>query len=176
MFHQLLVILAAFLYFVNGGMAQSHWNGWPSVENLFVFGASWAETGFRVHGAKPDALHGNPFGNPVGYGGTSCAGPNWAHYLGMQYNESLINVYDFGIGGAVIDSSIYNAKIPNDFVTQANKTFADHYTGENKDGVWSSENSLFVVFFAINDVDGSYTFEENPNEDIFKTFTSLIDR
>lgn len=36
MFHQLLVILAAFLYFVNGGMAQSHWNGWPSVENLFV--------------------------------------------------------------------------------------------------------------------------------------------
>ncbi|KAL8635345.1 MAG: hypothetical protein Q9228_007154, partial [Teloschistes exilis] len=173
MFQQLLTLLAAFLLFVNGGMAQ--WNGWPAVKNLFVFGASWAETGFRTIYAKPDALHGKPFGNPVGYAGTSCAGPNWVHHLGAHYNESLMNVYDLAVGGAVVDSSVKHAKIPNDFVTQAGTTFADHY-GNRKDADWTSENSLFAIFFAINDVDGTFELKPSPNEHIFRVFTSLIDR
>ncbi|KAL9576427.1 MAG: hypothetical protein Q9212_007104, partial [Teloschistes hypoglaucus] len=173
MFQQLLTILAAFLLFANGGLAQ--WNGWEAVENLFVFGASWAETGFRTSHAKPDALHGNPFGNPVGYVGTSCAGPNWVHHLGAHYNESRMNVYDLGVGGAVVDSAVNHALPPNDFVTQVGSTFAQHY-GSRQDADWTSENSLFAIFFAINDVDGTFDRTPSPNEHIFSVFTSLIDQ
>ncbi|KAL8687792.1 MAG: hypothetical protein Q9218_006139 [Villophora microphyllina] len=143
---------------------------------MFVFGASYATTGFHVRMEQPNAADGNPFGNPEGFGYTSCAGPNWVHYLAAQYNESLVDVYDFAWSGAVIDRSIYapEERFRNDFVTQANSTFADNY-GEMKDAIWSSASTLFAIFFAINDVDESYKYYDN-NEAIFRTFSSLIDR
>ncbi|KAL8868711.1 MAG: hypothetical protein Q9174_004809 [Haloplaca sp. 1 TL-2023] len=170
-----MMLLTLLLCGFNAAYAQHFWHSWAGIEKMFVFGASYAATGFRASGIQPNAAAGRPFGNPPGYGHTSSGGPCWAQYLATTYNRSLIDVYNFGVGGAFIDSDIYHNHPPNDFVTQAGKNWVGAYgTQEDNSIGWTSTNALFAIFFAINDVDHNYEKPVNPSPEVFASYMKTL--
>ncbi|KAI4199839.1 MAG: hypothetical protein LQ350_004370 [Teloschistes chrysophthalmus] len=141
------------------------WNGWESVEKLFVFGASYAGTGFNWLPPNPAPSPSNPLGNSV-RGGTSSNGPNFVTYLTTTFNASFIETYNFAFAGAKVSttatSSTPYAKNPggqNDMVAQVTNGFLPSYTtkaGHEPYANWTADSSLFISFFGINDILATY--------------------
>ncbi|KAL8927053.1 MAG: hypothetical protein Q9208_002599 [Pyrenodesmia sp. 3 TL-2023] len=167
-------LLTTLLCLAASAGAQEAWSGWQNINKIFVFGASYAANGFDINGVQPDAAAGNPFGNPPGPGLTSSNGPNLFGYLTTVYNESLISTYNLAVSGAVIDGYLYADQPHNDFIAQVNNKFLPRYSNQETAG-WTSAQTMFAVFFAINDVLRSYRRSDNPLEAMFATYTHLVE-
>ena len=139
-------------------------------------GDSYTSTGFNVHDTQP--YPGNPLGNPVYPGATSANGPNYVDFLSTTYNESYIQTYNFGYGGATIDPALVGSPyglIVQSFEQQVTQEFLPLYT----DGTvsWSATDTLFTIFFGINDVILSYAQRNDTlNYDLIKDYESLVNQ
>ena len=125
-------------------------------------GDSYTSTGFNISGPQPDEV--SPLGNPEFPGMTSSNGPNYVDFLTETYNLTLIETYDLGFGGATIDNKIIASAFGlevKSFSDQVSQEFQPRYVGSNTVS-WSSDDTLFTVFFGINDALQSY---ENANND-----------
>ncbi|KAK4695217.1 hypothetical protein P7C71_g2497, partial [Lecanoromycetidae sp. Uapishka_2] len=160
--------------------ASTFWNGWENVQYWFPFGDSYTSTNFSILGAQPDAN--NPLGNPPYPGATSADGPNYVDFLTRTYNQSYIQTYNFGYGGSTIDPALVPSGFGptiQSFEQQVNDEFLPNYVN-NTDVPWASSNTLFSVFFGINDVTNTMTAGDLGNDtlnyDLIKAYESLVDQ
>ena len=167
------------------------WTGWSNMKYLFALwvssyeanfgshfssGDSYTTIGFSLGSIQPSSR--NPLGNPGYPGATSSDGPNYIDYLTETYNHSLIETYDFGYGGATIDPSIvpnpYGSLVQS-FQQQVQQEFLPNYASG---GIvpWLSVNSLFTIFFGINDVNFSYQQQQTTtlNDRILQSYTKYV--
>ena len=119
-------------------------------------GDSYTSTGFQIHGEQPNPA--NPQGNPAYPGSTSANGPNYVDFLTTTYNRSYIQTYNLGYGGATIDPSLVASPfgdIVQSFRQQLHDEFLPTYAN-NPTVPWAPADTLFTIFFGINDVIISY--------------------
>ena len=104
-------------------------------------GDSYTCTDFDPKKEEPSPS--NPFGNPS-LPKSSSIDQKWIQYLTMTYNSSAIQTYNMASYGATMDG----------FVRFYHEQFLPHYGIRNHTGAtgWNSTNSLFAMFFGINDV------------------------
>lgn len=153
-----------------------HWQGFSKVEYYFAFGDSWTDTHFVPAFEQPSTA--NPLGNPAWPGLTSSNGPNYVGYLAAKYNQSFIKAYDLAFSGSTIDAGIDRTLFDwLDFYHQIRDQFLKYYT-TNETGIpqpigWNSENSLFSMFFGINDA-MVYDRAEPHLDKVFQTYETLV--
>ncbi|CAF9906955.1 hypothetical protein IMSHALPRED_005402 [Imshaugia aleurites] len=153
-----------------------YWFGWKKISYL---GDSYTSTSFNISGEQPSPS--SPLGNPSYPGSTSCDGPNYIDFLTTTYNESYIQAYNLGYGGATIDDSIvtsgFGATVQS-FQDQVEHEFLHTYVN-NTQVPWNASNSLFTVFFGVNDVTNSFapfaSHNDSVNYELVKAYESLID-
>ncbi|KAL9039931.1 MAG: hypothetical protein Q9214_004679 [Letrouitia sp. 1 TL-2023] len=156
-----------------------HWHGWDKVDKMFVFGASYATTGFRSNtDQQPSPSH--PLGNSL-RGATSSHGPNFVSYLTTEFNRSSIYTYNHAAHGAEVDRTAVSGEAGgNDMVHQITTVFTPYYTangGQNRRGDWSPESTLFISFFGINDILSSYEDQNSETMDhIFDSYSNNFGR
>ncbi|KAJ8065015.1 hypothetical protein OCU04_007318 [Sclerotinia nivalis] len=178
MFSQFLFILPLL---VDGGVAFPFLNSVAprqvtGTKYLFSFGDSYSRTLFSITGTKPSAD--NPIGNPPFPGTTTDAGLNWIDHLVTTYNTSLTLSYNFAVGGSTVDDNI----VPS--ITSGSKSlveqtaiFTANLAPKPSYAPWTSANTLFAVWFGINDIDLSHTYS-NESElftEIFNTYWKQLD-
>ena len=121
---------------------------------------------------------GNPLGNPAYPGATSSNGPNYVDFLSTTYNESFIQTYNFGYGGATVDPTLVASPyglVVQSFEQQVIDGFLPFYS--HGEVPWSPGNTLFTVFFGINDVILSYMqLNHSLNYDLIKDYESLVNQ
>ena len=139
-------------------------------------GDSYTSTGFNVHGPQPSPS--NPLGNPAYPGATSSNGPNYVDFLSTTYNESDIRTYNFGYGGATIDPALLPSPyglIVQSFEQQVTQSFLPIYS--HGEVPWSADDTLFTIFFGINDVILSYSQQNSSlNYDLIKDYEGLVNQ
>jgi len=110
-------------------------------------------------------------------GVTSSNGPNYVDFLTTTYNASYIQTYNFGFGGATIDPNLVESAFGlsvQSFEQQVTSEFDPDYA-EKVIVPWTSANSLFSVFFGINDVIRSYTEQSSLlNYALIKRYEDLV--
>ena len=140
-------------------------------------GDSYTSTGFDIHGSQPNT--GNPLGNPAYPGKTSSNGPNYIDFLATTYNESYIQTYNFGYGGATIDPNVIGSPygmIVQSFRQQVLEEFISVYAN-NPNVPWTDANSLFTIFFGINDIMLSYANRNsNLNSALIEAYESIVNQ
>ena len=119
-------------------------------------GDSYSQTGFNISSTKATAS--NPIGNPAFPGETTDNGINWIGHLVETYNTSLTLSYNFAYGGAVVNASIVAPLIETikTMVDQVSE-FTSNLEPTPTYAPWTSENSLFAIWFGINDIGNSYS-------------------
>ena len=124
----------------------------------------------------------NPLGNPSYPGSTSCDGPNYVDFLTLTYNHSFIQTYNFGYGGATIQDSIVDSGFGptvQSFQDQVDHEFLHTYVN-NTNVPWTASNSLFTIFFGINDVTNSFapfaSHNDSVNYELVKAYESIVDQ
>ncbi|KAL8938617.1 MAG: hypothetical protein Q9211_003121 [Gyalolechia sp. 1 TL-2023] len=130
----------------------SHWHGWDRIDRLFVFGASYASTGFKWN-EDPQPSPELPLGNTK-RGGTASNGPNFIAYLTTTFNTSKVQTYNFAYPGAQVDHDATNSSSGNDMRQQVADGFLPSYSPKLRkpDLEWDGSKSLFISFFGINDI------------------------
>ncbi|KAL8718509.1 MAG: hypothetical protein Q9225_004358 [Loekoesia sp. 1 TL-2023] len=153
------------------------WRGWHGVQKLFSFGDSYTDAGFNPNGSQPNATY--PLGNPFSNSSTSpyhtfTNGPNWIEYLTFKYNESLVDTYNLAVSGSTVNNTVLGLSSTADLVHQVSDRFVPSYVRKNTAG-WTSSNSLFALFFGINDVNRSWN-KKNPkiNDAVFSSYLNLL--
>lgn len=138
-------------------------------------GDSYTSTLFDIHGPQPNP--GNPLGNPPYPGSTSSNGPNFVDFLTTTYNRSYIETYNLGFGGATIDQLLATSPygdIVQSFKQQVQDQFLPTY-GDKAAVPWRSADSLFTIFFGINDVILTQAQRNDSlNYDIIKSYEALV--
>ncbi|RMY74976.1 hypothetical protein D0863_02910 [Hortaea werneckii] len=117
-------------------------------------GDSYTDVGFNITtGPYPNPS--NYEGNPDPPGKSSAYALNWAQEISAEYNKSLIYLYDFAPSGAIVNSSLISPyqSVNNTFTAQVDNQFLPYLTGEDRIANWHSSDSLFTIFFGINDID-----------------------
>lgn len=98
-------------------------------------------------------------------------------FLTTTYNQSFIETFNLGYGGATIDPSLIGSPygyIVQSFRQQVQDEFLPTYA-TNSGVAWSGSNSLFTVFFGINDVILSYGQRDSTlNYLLIKSYESLV--
>ncbi|MCJ1444531.1 MAG: hypothetical protein MMC23_005033 [Stictis urceolatum] len=126
---------------------------------IFSFGDSYTAIGFDINGTQPNQA--NPVGNPPVPGagqqdGTTSLGPNYIHYLTLQYNTTETYTFDFAQSGATVSNDITPVGIPA-FKDQVPTFYEPKYSSKPADiAPWTSDNAFFTVFFGINDIENNY--------------------
>ena len=138
-------------------------------------GDSYSSTNFTLTGPQPDSN--NPLGNPPFPGATSSNGPNYIDFLTATYNESFIQSYNLAYGGATVNPflvpTLYGASVRT-FLSQVEHNFLPLYAN-NTEVPWTSANSLFIIFFGINDCIQSYSKgNDSLNYAIIKSYEGLV--
>ncbi|KAL8928494.1 MAG: hypothetical protein Q9208_001728 [Pyrenodesmia sp. 3 TL-2023] len=132
---------------------------------------AWCPISFHI--PSPE----NPLGNPAYPGATSSNGPNYVDFLTTTYNQSFIQTFNLGYGGATIDPSLIGSPygyIVQSFRQQVQDEFLPTYA-TNPGVAWSGSNSLFTVFFGINDVVLSYGQRNSTlNFLLIKSYENLV--
>ena len=138
-------------------------------------GDSYTSTNFTLYGPQPNPS--NPLGNPKYPGATSAAGPNYIDFLTTTYNQSYIQTYNLGYGGATIDDAVVQSgfgETIQSFQQQVYNEFLPIYAN-NSHVPWNKSNSLFIVFFGINDVTNSYAEgNDTINYDLIEAYQWLV--
>lgn len=139
-------------------------------------GDSYTSTNFTVLGDLPSSE--NPLGNPPYPGITSSNGPNYIDFLTTTYNESFIQTINLAYGGATIDDALVPSRYGpavQSFRQQVFSEFKNYYI-ENGNIRWDSSNSLFIIFFGINDVIDSFAEQNDSlNYELIKRYESIVD-
>jgi hypothetical protein len=107
----------------------------------------------------------------------SRSGPNWVEFLATTYNSSAYFDYNFADTGATIYPSIIAPLDPTDrsLVHQVNYNFLPAYGSKPATTNWTASNSLFAIFFGINDVALSYADGNTSRVDAdFKMYTNVL--
>lgn len=146
-----------------------------SVANKPCSGDSYTSTNFTPSGSQPNSN--NPLGNPPFPGATSSNGPNYIDFLTATYNKSYIQTYNLAYGGATVNPflvpTLWGASVRT-FLSQVEQEFLPLYAN-GSDVPWTSSNSLFTVFFGINDCIQSYADgNDSLNYDIIKSYEGLV--
>lgn len=84
---------------------------------------------------------------------TEVGPPTYTEFLTETYNETFTELYDLGNGGATIDVNIDPSPygtIVRTFRQQVDELFLPYYG--NSSHFWTATNTLFTVFFGVNDV------------------------
>jgi phospholipase/lecithinase/hemolysin len=136
------------------------WSSPSRLTTLFSFGDSYTATGFLPNSTQPSLT--NPLGNPPLPGRTFSNGRNWLTSLATEYNASSLRIYNFAMGGSIVDS--FGVPYPfRPLSEQIDRFFLPNYggagngtqrEGDNRIG-WTSSATLFALFFGINDVNGA---------------------
>lgn len=133
-------------------------------------GDSYTRTLFSISGSKPSAA--NPIGNPPFPGTTTDAGLNWIDYLVTAYHTSLTLSYNFAVGGSTVDNDVVPAITSGaKSLVQQTAIFAANLAPKPSYAPWTSEDTLFAIWFGINDIDLRYT-DSNESELFTKIFDS----
>lgn len=170
------------------------WSGWHGVQKIFSLyvvmdqinasrslmndsGDSYTDAGFNPTGPQPNATY--PLGNPFSNSSTPpyhtfTNGPNWIEYLTFKYNESLVDTYNLTVSGSTVNNTVLGVSSTADLVHQISDRFVPSYVRKNTAG-WTSSNSLFALFFGINDVNRSWN-KRNPkiNDAVFSSYLNLL--
>ena len=117
------------------------------IKDLLCSGDSYTATSFDVSGRQPSAKH--PLGNLDLADVESKYGSSWPFYITMSYNQSKIQTYNMAQAGAVVLKTIVEGE--HDFHDQIKAKFSPAYV-ENNAAIWNSDDSLFAIWFGINDV------------------------
>ncbi|KAM0752847.1 hypothetical protein T439DRAFT_354325 [Meredithblackwellia eburnea MCA 4105] len=96
---------------------------------------------------------------------TSSGGLTWAQYFAMAAN-SPNTLYDLAASGATTDNAIVDAGVIPSFVQQVSE-FSEYFTQGATTVPWTGPNTLFTVWFGINDV--GYSWWEG------ETYSALVD-
>ena len=106
---------------------------------------------------------------------TSLNGPNWVDYFTTTYNKSEIETYNMAVGGATIHADLIPPTTTTvDFFQQVTKKWMLSY-GRMSTIQWTPSESLFAIFFGINDVNNSYKMGVSSlNRDALKIYRGLI--
>ena len=89
--------------------------------------------------------------NPQSPYHTSCNGPNWVDDLTDGFNASVLTTKDYAIPGSAVDFEI----IPNGKVDNSTDDFVHQLANYKKDFAKAPADSVFAVFFGINDINFS---------------------
>ncbi|KAH8649670.1 hypothetical protein BGZ60DRAFT_422074 [Tricladium varicosporioides] len=142
---------------------------------IFSFGDSYTTTGYNYTLALPSTS--NTIGNPAFPGATLAGGINWIGHLTQTYNTSLTLTYNYAVSGATVDSAIVapfvsSATPMTDQVSQ----FLSPIGPSTKPATapWTAENSLFSVFFGINDIQWSYN-GTGPRPDVYEKVAKAME-
>lgn len=112
-----------------------------------------------MQGAQPNAA--NLIGNPDFPGETSTGGENWPEFLAAADTSSPSLLYDIAVSGATVDNTFVAASTGvSTFIEQVSGFTATYGPNSAGAGLWNSEDSLFMVWFGINDISNGYT---SPN-------------
>lgn len=134
-------------------------------------------TGFDPDGTQPSP--GNPLGNPAYPGATTSNGPNYVDFLATTYNKSYVQTYNFAYGGATVNPALVASAfgpVVQSFQQQVTETFIPRYSA-NEAVPWVSNDTLFTIFFGINDVILSYAARNDSlNYNLIKDYESLVNR
>lgn len=121
----------------------------------------------------------NPLGNPPYPGATSANGPNYIDFLTTTYNHSYIQAYSLAYGGAMVNPFLFTTPfgvLVQSFLSQVNEEFLISYQNYTDD-VWLTSNTLFILFFGINDIINSYAqANDTLNYQIVKSYEGLVDQ
>lgn len=185
----LYCIATLFLVTMNLVYAQANaqWPGWSGIRHIFSFGDSYTDTRFLVSGTQPNAV--NPLGNPAFPGRTFSNGRNWLDFLVYAHNDSQVFAYNFAKGGASVDSfgnanspfrpfdiQVQNLWMPK-YGSKMNSTRTSNLTESTPK--WSGDDSLFTMFFGINDINLSYRLPQDNrtmlHDTTFRTYAHLVD-
>jgi hypothetical protein len=98
-------------------------------------------------------------------------------FLTTTYNRSYIQTYNLGFGGATIDPSLVESPF-GDLVQSFRQQLQDGFlpTYANTPAVpWDPANTLFTIFFGINDVIISYAERNSSlNYALIKSYERLV--
>lgn len=98
-------------------------------------------------------------GNPEWPGRTLSAGPTWIGALVRFLAPANTMSYNFARSGAVVNNSRYEDQYVRCFIEQVDDFFRSGVAGK---GRWTAENSVFVSWFGINDI--NFIQEKRVNE------------
>ncbi|GAB7343402.1 hypothetical protein MBLNU457_1436t2 [Dothideomycetes sp. NU457] len=150
--------------------APGFYSGWDGIRYMFSFGDSYSTTEFNDLLQQPNPS--NPLGNPAYPGITSSNGPNWVDFLTTTYNQSYIETVNLAVGGATVDR---HPLISQSFKHQLRERYLPTYSGKAV-LPWASHDTLFAMFFGINDIGNEYKAEEAfLASHVFKVYNELID-
>ncbi|KAL8933777.1 MAG: hypothetical protein Q9211_005587 [Gyalolechia sp. 1 TL-2023] len=141
-------------------------------------GDSYTDSGFNPTGSQPNDTY--PLGNPFSDSSTppyhtSTNGPNWIRYLTSKYNASQVDTYNLAVAGSYVNSTAVGANPASDLVHQISDRFVPNYV-EKTTTVWTPSNSLFSLFFGINDVNHPWDKKDPKIHDaIFSTYLEQLD-
>ncbi|KAF9893694.1 hypothetical protein FE257_009862 [Aspergillus nanangensis] len=139
--------------------AKGLYPGFSQIQDIFIFGDSYSKTGFDPSGTQPSSS--NPLGNPSSVGrATSANGPNYVEYLTQMFNQSSVLTYNFGTGGATLNSSVVDSKFS--LLDELNDYYLPIYTRDEDAATWANDTILFIVWVGINDINRSY-LDEDPD-------------
>ncbi|KAL9053182.1 MAG: hypothetical protein Q9162_004913 [Coniocarpon cinnabarinum] len=147
---------------------------WSDVTRLLTFGDSLSDAAFDPKLEQPSAA--NPFGNPP-FPKKRFLGPNWADFLTIAHNRSLVLNYNFAKGGATIDNRIVGSPYGSPSFSDQINTFTKLYAERLTNGDWSPLNTLAIIRFGVNDCVGPYIRHQTLNltEDV-RRYSQLVER
>ncbi|TFY54953.1 hypothetical protein EVJ58_g8559 [Rhodofomes roseus] len=120
---------------------------WPNVKHVFSFGDSYTDTYARFVNGTLTASQDSK---------STSGGKMWVEWVTDTYNVSEIALYNFAYGGAVTDETIVaqTSSSTQSFRDQVNNFLSGY--ANNSATPWTADDSLFTVFFGINDIGKSY--------------------
>lgn len=131
------------------------WDGWEYIENLFVFGDSYSDTGFRLSGVLPSQQ--NPIGNHDA-DAEKVFTPKWPDFLARTYNQTSTMLWNLAWGGSTIDRAVVAAWSLSSSLTEEVKSFLDE-TKNQKLPQWKASTSLFAILIGLHDL---ILYSEDP--------------
>ncbi|OUM58146.1 carbohydrate esterase family 16 protein, partial [Piromyces sp. E2] len=138
-----------------------------NVKNIITFGDSYTSSLVNYDTMEPVR------------DSTTSSGPNWIFYLSDILNSTStkndIKIYNFASGGASVTkeiSPVYSDEV-NTFTKQVRELFKPKMVDVKDQFPWNSKNSLFGIWFGINDTGNRKITDDLSNED-YEAMTFLM--
>ncbi|KAF2103402.1 hypothetical protein NA57DRAFT_72377 [Rhizodiscina lignyota] len=124
---------------------------------MFVFGDSYSYTGFSWSKTLPSAS--NPIGNPSFPSTSNTVGGknlNYVEHLTATYNKSLLLTYNMAAEGADVNKTLINPVVSTTDFNQQTSLWNSNAENHQKVTGWTAANSVYLMWFGINDVYRGY--------------------